>query len=133
MCIGPPSRLILREQPAADMPAAVVGSKGLGTKRETQLGTKTVESQSKRGAIRASRVSPVRDARFIRRGMKKVFNLWFGEPIFLKFPPIECRNDPADAAQNLLGRGFLQGESRAPAGRRSQESSHSGGFTRPDS
>ena len=133
MCICPPSRLILREQPAADMPAAVVGSKGLGTQPETQPETKTVESQSKRGAILASRVSPVRDARFIRRGMKKVFSLWFAEPIFFMFSPPDGRNDPVDPAQTLFGKGFLQGETQAPEGRPSQESSHSGGFAWPDS
>ena len=70
------------------MPAAVVGSKGLGTKPETKPGTKTAESKSKRGAILASRVSPVRDARFIRRGMKKVFGPWFEEPIFFEVFPV---------------------------------------------
>ena len=116
MCIDPPRRLILREQPAADMPPAVVGSKGLGTKPETKLGTKTAESQSKRGAILASRVSPVRDARFIRREMKKVFATLFAEPIFFEVSRNDGRNDPVGPSQNRSGKGFPPGGEPAPCG-----------------
>ena len=112
MCNCPPSRLILREQPAADMPAAVVGSKGLGTQPETQPETKTVESQSKRGAILASRVSPVRDARFIRRGMKKVFSLWLAEPIFLCFPHLMAEMTRLIPLKPCLGRVSFRGRSK---------------------
>jgi hypothetical protein len=62
------------------------------------------------GAILASRASPVRDARFIRREMKKVFNIWFVEPIFLKISPSDGRNVPVGPSQTLPVKDFLPGE-----------------------
>jgi hypothetical protein len=48
--------------------------------------------------------------------MKKVFNTWFKEPIFLKFSPADGRIEPVDPSQTLFGKGFLPGAEPSPCG-----------------